>query len=280
MSIEAMTIVWKAQITDRRGQPDHTKKLVLLRLADNSNHAAVCWPSVADLAAHSQLSERQVQRELKDLTTRDTLVEVLQRGKRGGRFLAPRSPRYRLRLDRIARLPQVRPSTDDMVSEVQNTDDSVSPTSDRAMSSTSDRAMSPESSLESPVNRQLTTSAPNGQGRPAQVQFSDGTFHVSEPLIENWKDTYPAIDVLQQILAAAAWMRANPKNVKRNWQRFLVGWLGRAQERAPRVKPNAEEGRVVPKWTPPGRDEPQTPEVAAPYREGIRGQLGLRTVGD
>lgn len=128
----------------------------------------------------------------------------------------------------------------------------------------------------------ITASAPNGQSRPAPVQFDGQDFHVPEPLLTSWKDAYPAINVQREIRAAAAWAHANPKNRKKNWAAFLVRWLSKAQERAPRVKPNAREtaaqieGWIGQEWTPPGRDEPQTPEVAAPHRDEIRKQLGLR----
>jgi len=46
---------------------------------------------------------------------------------------------------------------------------------------------------------------------------------------------YPAVNVPREILAAEAWLAANPANAKKNGARFLTNWLSRAQERAPRV---------------------------------------------
>jgi len=36
------------------------------------------------------------------------------------------------------------------------------------------------------------------------------------------------------LASAAAWLVANPKNVKSNYARFLTSWFKRAQDRAPR----------------------------------------------
>lgn len=50
-----------------------------------------------------------------------------------------------------------------------------------------------------------------------------------------WKAAYPAIDVDAEMLKAAAWLKANPKNRKSNYAKFLTGWFSRTQDRAPRV---------------------------------------------
>lgn len=47
-----------------------------------------------------------------------------------------------------------------------------------------------------------------------------------------WRKAYPALDLEAQLFAAAGWARANPKNSKGNWRRFLTNWLSRSQERA------------------------------------------------
>ena len=50
-----------------------------------------------------------------------------------------------------------------------------------------------------------------------------------------WKESYPAIDVAQEIRKAAAWLDANRKNRKKDVKWFLVNWLNRIQERTPRI---------------------------------------------
>jgi len=55
MSIRLMAEVWEL------GGLDPSQKLVLLSLADNSNDAGVCWPSIANMVRKTGLSERMVQ---------------------------------------------------------------------------------------------------------------------------------------------------------------------------------------------------------------------------
>ena len=44
-----------------------------------------------------------------------------------------------------------------------------------------------------------------------------------------------ALDLAVEIAKADAWLSANPANAKSDGDRYLNGWLSRAQERAPRV---------------------------------------------
>jgi hypothetical protein len=66
---------------------------------------------------------------------------------------------------------------------------------------------------------------------------------VPPELVEKWQKAYPAVDVLSELRRMEAWASANPVNRKSNWQRFIVNWLTRAQDRA---------GRGVPHTGPPG----------------------------
>lgn len=61
--------------------------------------------------------------------------------------------------------------------------------------------------------------------------------------IEDWQPAYPAIDVLQELYRMRSWFDANPKNKKTELgiKRFIVNWLGRSQDRAPRTQPNASQ---------------------------------------
>lgn len=62
---------------------------------------------------------------------------------------------------------------------------------------------------------------------------AEGIFeNISDQKIEVWKKAYPAIDVKTEIGAAGSWALANPANRKSNWERFLVNWLKRSQDRA------------------------------------------------
>ena len=56
-------------------------------------------------------------------------------------------------------------------------------------------------------------------------------------LVEQWQQAYPAVDVLSELRRMETWASANPVNRKSNWQRFIVNWLTRAQDRAGRGGP-------------------------------------------
>jgi hypothetical protein len=47
-----------------------------------------------------------------------------------------------------------------------------------------------------------------------------------------WAEAYPGAVLAQELAKASAWLKANPKRCgKRNWRRFIVGWLQRCQDK-------------------------------------------------
>lgn len=58
-------------------------------------------------------------------------------------------------------------------------------------------------------------------------------FSITQKDIDKWADAYPAVDVLQQLKAMAAWLDANPKRKKtrRGIKAFINNWLSREQDR-------------------------------------------------
>lgn len=68
------------------------------------------------------------------------------------------------------------------------------------------------------------------------------------------------MDVGREVRAAFDWLWANPKNRKKNLKRFLVGWLEREQDKAPRA--------AVPRPTEPERENTtREAEALAAWRE-------------
>ncbi len=79
--------------------------------------------------------------------------------------------------------------------------------------------------------------------------YDAGRFQQVPPeLVEKWQKAYPAVDVLSELRRMEAWASANPVNRKSNWQRFVVNWLTRAQDRAgrggTRTSPPEGEGNL------------------------------------
>lgn len=79
MSIGYSNAVWNGFPNIKGG-----KRLVLLSLCDRANEGGVCFPSVNDICRRCCLSERQVQRHLKELEAKDQLISrKLQKGRNG-----------------------------------------------------------------------------------------------------------------------------------------------------------------------------------------------------
>lgn len=72
-----------------------------------------------------------------------------------------------------------------------------------------------------------------GITRPEDVTIGDQGFRITTALADRWRIAFPAVDVDGEVRRAFEWLQANPRNRKRNLQRFLVNWLCKAQERAP-----------------------------------------------
>lgn len=66
-----------------------------------------------------------------------------------------------------------------------------------------------------------------------KVEFINSLFqNIPDELMSKWRQSFPAIDIKQEIARAEAWVISNPKLKKSNWSRFLTNWMSRAQDRA------------------------------------------------
>ena len=74
-------------------------------------------------------------------------------------------------------------------------------------------------------------SAPNLSG--IMIQLNDKTFY-NVPLekISLWENTYPAVDVRQELRKMVAWCDSNPakRKTRRGIERFINNWLSRTQD--------------------------------------------------
>ena len=61
-----------------------------------------------------------------------------------------------------------------------------------------------------------------------------GSTYIPKSLIDEWESVYTNVDVMQEVLKAREWCKANPKRRKVNWKRFLVNWLNEKQDKRPR----------------------------------------------
>ncbi|HIR26556.1 MAG TPA: phage replisome organizer N-terminal domain-containing protein [Candidatus Choladousia intestinigallinarum] len=67
---------------------------------------------------------------------------------------------------------------------------------------------------------------------------------VTRQYVSRLQESYPAVDVEQEIREMREWIDANPKNRKtpRGIKRFITGWLSREQDRAPRKTGETQNG--------------------------------------
>lgn len=85
---------------------------------------------------------------------------------------------------------------------------------------------------------EFTLEPPTDKKKPPRIafDFEAGTFvNLTQDQIDRWQQAYPAVNVVGEVAAAAAWQHANLKNRKSNYERFLNSWLSRQQDKAPRV---------------------------------------------
>lgn len=87
-------------------------------------------------------------------------------------------------------------------------------------------------------------STPASPSEPAVISIPliDKTeFDVTQSMLHEWEQTYPAVIVIQQLREMRQWCTANPANKKtrRGVTAFIVRWLGREQDKAPRVQGGA-----------------------------------------
>ena len=69
-------------------------------------------------------------------------------------------------------------------------------------------------------------------------------FLVTTEYLEELKETYPAVDVEQELREMKMWLDSNPANKKVNTKSFITRWLGKEQDK----------GRVKPTQTTPNKD--------------------------
>lgn len=102
MSIRLMTAVWDMDLPP-------SEKLVLLALADWADADGLCWPSISKVAKKSGVSERTVQRTLRDAETAKIIHRVETAG-RGCKYTF--DPRHCVTPDKVSPVTNATPTPD------------------------------------------------------------------------------------------------------------------------------------------------------------------------
>ena len=92
--------------------------------------------------------------------------------------------------------------------------------------------------------------AARSRAKPAVSWDADaGWAGITDADRQEWAQAFPGAVLDQELAKATAWLRANPKRAgRRNWRRFLVGWLQRCQDKG---GTNREPGRRPDDKPPP-----------------------------
>jgi hypothetical protein len=58
----------------------------------------------------------------------------------------------------------------------------------------------------------------------------------TEEDIRRWQKVYSSIRVDSEIWKMCEWVMANPAKSKKNWKRFIINWLAKAQREAEAIE--------------------------------------------
>ena len=121
------------------------------------------------------------------------------------------------------------------------------------------------------LNPSVATSEPpkrrTRSQHPDAVSWSaaDGWAGITDTDRSEWAAAFPGAVLAQELAKATAWLKANPQRAgRRNWRRFIVGWLQRCQDKG---GTNREPGRRPEDRPPPGkpwRDQYQPAKYRTP----------------
>jgi hypothetical protein len=118
---------------------------------------------------------------------------------------------------------------------------------------------------------------PSGSRAKAAISWSAdaGFAGITEADRQAWATAYPGAVLDQELAKATEWLKANPKRCgKRNWRKFLVGWLGRCQERGGTVRETGRRPDEAPKpraWKDDYRPAPyRRPKEVVALANGLK----------
>jgi len=85
-----------------------------------------------------------------------------------------------------------------------------------------------------PVPTSVPAKPSRSRAKPAGVSWTAdaGWAGITDADRQEWTQAFPGAVLAQELAKATAWLKANPQRAgRRNWRRFLVGWLQRCQDK-------------------------------------------------
>lgn len=89
------------------------------------------------------------------------------------------------------------------------------------------------------VNQEPLKTQPFAPNEKISFDAQRGLQNIKPVDLQSWGKAYPALNIKTEIAKVEVWLRANPKNLKSNYERFIANWFSKAQDKAPRVNANA-----------------------------------------
>ncbi len=101
--------------------------------------------------------------------------------------------------------------------------------------------------------RENSSTAPDDSDAVLVLPLADGNdFCVKQEDLLLWKETFPAVDVLQELKEMRVWCDANPQKRKtgRGIRRFIVNWLSKAQDESGKKAVGKDAGKPKHNFVP------------------------------
>ncbi len=217
MTIRAMNWAWGVELPP-------AMKLVLLKLADRANDDGECWPGMESVAVACGVCERTMMRYIDKMEQ----LGILSRDKRKSEAGRQQTNLYTLNL-------------------AYQPGDNLSPGNGEP----GDKSGQNRVTLESPEIRlkpylettEETTDATTKVAAPAPivpdpVRYDGVKWAIDNAVYDQWIAAYSngrtALDtedwIEAELAKASVWLQANPRKRKKNYLRFLTGWLTRAAD--------------------------------------------------
>ena len=148
---------------------------------------------------------------------RDTYHETIYTEEKSRLFMEKNNV-YQLRNDSVTDTLQTR---DEIGSQIRGGEDRLE----------EDRLGEIKNSSEQKISSELVP--PPNPDECIEFPVLGGSTYIPKSLIDEWESVYTNVDVMQEVLKAKEWCKANPKRLKVNWRSFLVNWLNKNQDRRP-----------------------------------------------
>lgn len=210
MTIRAMNWAWGVELPPNL-------KLVLLKLADRANDDGECWPGNASIAKACCIGERTLVRYMAKLEELG-LMQIKRRHNDDGKRI---TNSYQLNLDG---------------SLSANLAHGLSAKSDQNHVPTVAPAYKEEPTIET-TDATTKVAAPVPIA-PEPVDYDGVKWVIDNAVYDQWIAAYStgrtALDtedwIEAELAKASVWLQANPRKRKKNYLRFLTGWLTRASD--------------------------------------------------